>query len=105
MYVCVYVCVHACVCVCGWNELEVCTPMACPHQFSLYYASVDTHQCIFIPFEDCELTELKVDIAVPPIPPPTHCDLTEILCCMHLLGWCLRMLKACFVTCSENYIY
>ena len=39
-YECVCACV--CVCVCVQKELEVCTMLAYPHQFILYYASVYT---------------------------------------------------------------
>ena len=58
-----------CVCVCVWNELEVCTTLAYPHnyEFILYYASAihkHTHAHILKPFEDSEPTGLKVDIAL-----------------------------------------
>ena len=54
-----------CVCVCGLNELEVCTTLAYPHVSSFrtmpaLYASTR----ILKPFEDSEPTGgLKVDIA------------------------------------------
>ena len=62
--VCVCVSVRACVCVCGWNELELCTTLAYPHISSFCAMPVlytSTH--ILKPFEDSELTGLKVDIA------------------------------------------
>ena len=55
-----------CVCVDGWNEFEVSSMLAYPHQFILYYTSAihkHTHTCILKPFEDSEPTGLKVDIA------------------------------------------
>ena len=62
-YASVYTPAH--VCVCGWNELEVCT--------TLTYINISVHfmlcQCIHTntrilkPFEDSKPTGLKVDIA------------------------------------------
>ena len=61
----VCVCVHVCVCA-EWtwsmHYIGIST-----YQFIPYYASVihkHTHTCILKPFEDSELTGLKVDIAV-----------------------------------------
>ena len=54
------------VCVCGWNEFEVCSILAYPHQFILYYTSAihkHTHTRILKPFEDSEPTRLIADIA------------------------------------------
>ena len=59
------VCTHACMCVCGRNELEVCTTLAYPHISSFRTMPVlHTSTHILKPFEDSELMGLKVDIAV-----------------------------------------
>ena len=55
-------------CVCGQNELEVCTTLAYPRISSfrtlpVLYMDTHTHTCILKPFEDSKLTGLKVDIA------------------------------------------
>ena len=51
--VCMCVCVCVCVCVCererervhcGWNELEVCNTLACPHISSFHTLPVYTHK-------------------------------------------------------------
>ena len=69
--VCVCVCLHtrmrSCMHVCGWNELEVCTTLAYLY-ISLFctmpvYTHTHTRVRILIPFEDSELTGLKVDTA------------------------------------------
>ena len=52
--------------MCGWNEFEVCSILAYPHQFILYYTSAlhkHTHARILKPFEDSEPVGLKVNIA------------------------------------------
>ena len=63
------VCVCVCVCVCVWTEwswsmhyIGIST-----YQFIPYCASAihkHMHTCILKPFEDHELTELKVDIGI-----------------------------------------
>ena len=58
---CVCVCVHAC--VCGRNELEVCTTLAYPHISSFRTIHKHMHTHILKPFEDSEPMGLKVDIA------------------------------------------
>ena len=58
------VCMCVCVCVCGTEKLEVCTMLACPHVSSFHTTPEHacTRACFLIPFEDCELTGLKVDM-------------------------------------------
>ena len=55
------------VCVCGWNELEVCTTFTYPHIGSFCTMSIHCirhkHTCILKRSEDSEPTGLKVDIA------------------------------------------
>ena len=46
----------------GRNELEVCTTLEYIH-ISVHSVHKHTHTCILKPFEDSELTGLKVDIA------------------------------------------
>ena len=56
-----------CVCVCGRNELEVCTMLAYPH--TMWSQCIHTHTCIFlIPSEDSGPIELKMDITQNLIP-------------------------------------
>ena len=61
--VCDSVCVCVCVCVCGWNQLNVYTTLAYPHISSFSAIHKHTHTRILKPFEDCEQTGLKVNIA------------------------------------------
>ena len=53
---------NVCVCGGGGNELEVCTTLEYIH-ISVHSVHKHTHTCILKPFEDSELTGLKVDIA------------------------------------------
>ena len=57
------VCVCVCVCVCGRNELNVYTTLAYPRISSFRSTQARAHKHILKPFEDSELTGLKVDIA------------------------------------------
>ena len=59
---CVRACVRVCVCVCGRNELNVYTTLAYPCISSFRTIHKHTHTHILKPFEDSELTGLKVDI-------------------------------------------
>ena len=54
-----------CVRVCGRNELKVCTMVSFSHisVYSVICQCMHTNTRIRKPFEDCELTGLKVDIA------------------------------------------
>ena len=53
---------NVCVCVCGRNELEVCTTLAYPYSsFSAIHKHMHTR--IFKQFEDSEPMGLKVDVA------------------------------------------
>ena len=53
-----------CLCVCGWNELEVCTTLAYIH-VSVHSIPCQcyTHTRILRPFEDSKPTGVKVDTA------------------------------------------
>ena len=70
------VCVCVCVCACGWNELKVCTMMSFSHisVYSVLWQCIHTNTRILKPFEDSELTGLKVDIA-------TECEVGQRKCC------------------------
>ena len=60
---CMCVCVCVCVRVCGRNELNVYTTLAYPRISSFRTIYKHAHTRILKPFEDSELTGLKVDIA------------------------------------------
>ena len=63
MKICVCVCARARACVWGRNELEVCSTLAYPHKSSFRTVPVlytNTHTRILKPFQDIELTGLKV---------------------------------------------
>ena len=74
----VWECVHVYVCVCVDGMNLKCALRWHVHISSFCTLPVYTHTCILIPFEDCELTELKVDIAPPP-PPPFWLDRNFVL--------------------------
>ena len=58
------VCYPQKVCVCGQNELEVCTNLAYPHISSFHTKPVSEHAHMqnLIPFEDSRLRGLELDI-------------------------------------------
>ena len=56
-----------CVCVCGRNELNVYTTLAYPRVSSFRTIHKHAHTCILEPFEDSEMTGLKLDIAAPSV--------------------------------------
>ena len=55
--------VWECMWVCGQNELEVCTMLVYPHISSVLCIYTQAHTHILKPFEDNNLTELKLDSA------------------------------------------